>query len=231
MLLQFPFNYGTIVLVVSTIYFSISMNYLRDKDENMEENGELREGVGSFFIEIVKIFILAIVVILPIRMFLFQPFFVQGASMEPNFEDGQYLIINELGYKETDLRVAKVHSFKEISRGEVIVFRYPLNPKQFFIKRVIGLPGERIKVSKGFVYIYNEVNPNGFKLEENYLPEGLLTKGDNDYAIKEDEYFVMGDNRNHSSDSRMWGPIKDNNVIGRVLLRAWPLNSAELFLD
>lgn len=207
------------------------MNYLKDKDENPEESGELYQGVGSFFIEIVKIFILAIIVILPIRMFLFQPFFVQGASMEPNFEDGQYLIINELGYKETDLKIAKINSFKEINRGEVIVFRYPLNPKQFFIKRVIGLPGERIKVDKGSVYIYNNAHPDGYKLEESYLPDGLLTKGDNDYLIKEDEYFVMGDNRNHSSDSRMWGPIKNSNVVGRVLVRAWPLGSAELFID
>ncbi|EKE20661.1 MAG: hypothetical protein ACD_7C00509G0018 [uncultured bacterium] len=208
------------------------MNYLKDKDKNIdEENGELYSGVGSFFIEIIKIFILAVVVILPIRMFLFQPFFVQGASMEPNFEDGQYLIVNELGYKETDLKIAKIDSFKEINRGEVIVFKYPLNPKQFFIKRVIGLPKERIKIEKGSVYIYNKDNPSGLKLSEDYLPSGLTTKGDNDYLIKDDEYFVMGDNRNHSSDSRMWGPIKTSNVVGRVLLRAWPISVAKIFAD
>lgn len=208
------------------------MNYLEDKDTKAgEENGELYRGVGGFFIEIIKIFILAIVVILPIRMFLFQPFFVQGASMEPNFEDGQYLIVNELGYKETDLKVAKVDSFKNLERSEVIVFKYPLNPKQFFIKRVIGLPGERVKIEKGNVFIYNQENTEGIKLEETYLPSGLATKGDSDYLLKEDEYFVMGDNRNHSSDSRTWGPIKTSNVIGKVLLRAWPISDAKFFVD
>lgn len=199
--------------------------------DNKIEKEEIYEGVGGFFLEIVKIFILAVVVIVPIRVFLFQPFFVQGASMEPNFEDGQYLIINEFGYKETDLKFFKVDSFKEIERGEVIVFRYPLNPSQFFIKRVIGLPGERIKVEKGDVFIYNEIHPEGLKLEEDYLPKDLITKGDNDYQIKNDEYFVMGDNRGHSSDSRVWGPIKNSNIVGRVLLRAWPINKMDIFID
>ncbi len=208
------------------------MKYPEDKDTGMgQENGELYKGVGGFFIEIIKIFILAIIVILPIRMFLFQPFFVQGASMEPNFKDGQYLIVNELGYKETDLKVVNIDSFKELTRGEVIVFKYPINPKQFFIKRIIGLPGERIKVDKGSVYIYNKENTEGVKLEEEYLPAGLATKGENDYLVKDDEYFVMGDNRNHSSDSRTWGPIKTSNVIGKVLLRAWPISDAKIFAD
>lgn len=194
-----------------------------------DEKSEVYQGVGGFFLEIIKIFILAVVVILPIRVFLFQPFFVQGASMEPNFENGQYLIINELGYKETDLKITKINSFKEIQRGDVIVFHYPLNPKQFFIKRVIGLPGERIKIDRGNIFIYNDKNPQGLKLEEEYLSEELLTKGDNDQEIKSDEYYMMGDNRGHSSDSRMWGPIKKVHVVGKVLLRAWPLNKIDLF--
>lgn len=203
---------------------------MENLDNNIEKE-EVYQGVGGFFLEIVKIFILAVVVIVPIRVFLFQPFFVQGASMEPNFEDGEYLIVNELGYKETDLKLFHVDSFKEIEREDTIVFRYPLNPSQFFIKRVIGLPGERVKVDKGSVYIYNEANPEGIKLEENYLPEGLSTKGENDYQIKDDEYYVMGDNRNHSSDSRAWGPIKSSHVVGKVLLRAWPVSKFNVFLD
>lgn len=195
------------------------------------EKEEVYQGVGGFFLEIVKIFILAIVVIVPIRVFLFQPFFVQGASMEPTFEDGQYLIVNELGYKETDLKFFKVDSFKELKRGDVIVFRYPHNPSQFFIKRIIGLPGERIKIDKGVAYIYNEEHPEGLKLDETYLPSGLTTKGENDYQIRDDEYFVMGDNRNHSSDSRVWGPIKTSHVVGKVFLRAWPINKMNVFTD
>ncbi|MFZ2154389.1 MAG: signal peptidase I [Candidatus Moraniibacteriota bacterium] len=207
------------------------MNEIGSQNPQNSEKNELYQGVGGFFLEIVKIFILAVVVIWPIRMFIFQPFFVQGASMEPNFQDGQYLIVNELGYKQIDIKINKINSFKEIKRGDVIVFRYPLNPKQFFIKRIVGLPGERIRVDKGEVFIYNETNPEGFKLEEDYLNADLITKGDNDYVIKNDEYYVMGDNRNHSSDSRMWGPIKDSNVIGKVLLRAWPLDKIKLFTE
>jgi len=202
-------------------------------ENNIQENEkeEIYQGVGGFFVEIVKIFILAIIVILPIRVFLFQPFFVQGASMEPNFEDGQYLIVNELGYKETDLKIAKVKSFKEIERGDVVVFRYPRNPSQFFIKRIVGLPGERVKVEDGKVFIYNSENPDGFQLEEKYLPEGLSTNGSDDYQVKDDEYYVMGDNRHHSSDSRVWGPVNKSEIVGRVLLRAWPLNKINLFVD
>jgi len=110
-------------------------------------------GVGSFILELLKIFFLAFIIIVPVRVFLFQPFFVQGASMEPNFEDNQYLIVNEFGYKETKIGVANkdlftIGSFKSLSREDVVVFRYPKNRSQFFIKRVIGLPGEKIEVKR-----------------------------------------------------------------------------------
>lgn len=200
-----------------------------EKKDNLTEKEGIYYGVGGFFVEIIKIFLLALVVIMPIRVFLFQPFFVQGASMEPTFENGQYLIINELGYKKTDLKITTVESFREIKRADVIVFRYPKNPKQFFIKRIIGLPGEEVKIRKGKVYIFNDKNPEGFQLEEEYLSEDLLTKGDSDYEIKEGEYFVMGDNRSHSSDSRIWGPIDEDDVIGKVLIRAWPVTKAKIF--
>src|SRR3990167_1142423 len=102
-------------------------------------------GIGGLLLEMVKVFLLAVVIIIPVRVFLFQPFFVQGSSMEPNFEDGQYLIISEFGYKQTDIAFSErvrftVGAFKTIERQDVTVFRYPKNPEQFFIKRVIGLP-------------------------------------------------------------------------------------------
>jgi len=203
-------------------------------DDNFEKNEEKKEifyGVKEFFVEMIKIFALAIIVIVPVRMFLFQPFFVQGASMEPNFEDGQYLIVNELGYKKTDLGIVNVEPFKEMKRGDVVVFRYPRNPKLFFIKRIIGLPGEKIEIRNEKVYIFNDKNPNGMELAENYLPENLPTNGNVDYKIKKNEYYVMGDNRMHSSDSRAWGPIRESDVIGRVVLRAWPINKMSLFIN
>ncbi len=209
------------------------MNFLK-KNKNKSEEVEQYYGVGGFLFEIVKIFVLALVIIVPIRMFLFQPFFVQGSSMEPNFSDGQYLIVNEVGYKKTKVKLGKfnfftVNSSKSFERGDVVVFRYPLNPKQFFIKRIIGLGGEKVKIEKGTVRIYNEQNPEGIKLKEEYLPAGLITKNDMIYKLKEDEYFVMGDNRNFSRDSRAWGSIDTDDVIGKVLLRAWPINKIKIF--
>ncbi|MFA5777334.1 MAG: signal peptidase I [Parcubacteria group bacterium] len=192
-------------------------------------------GVGSFLLEIVKVFILALVIITPIRVFLFQPFFVQGASMEPNFKDGQYLIINELGYKETDIGMGEkqffsVSSFKELKRGDVVVFKYPKDPKQYFIKRVIGLPGEKIKVSDGKVYIFNKENPEGFILDESgYLPQELKTQGDSTEQLSDNEYFAMGDNRGYSHDSRAFGPVGKEFIVGKVLVRAWPFNNVAIY--
>lgn len=192
-------------------------------------------GVGSFLLEIIKVFVLAFVIIAPIRIFLFQPFFVQGASMEPNFEDGQYLIINELGYKETSVGLGNIHlfevgSFKELKRGDVVVFRYPKDPKQFFIKRVIGLPGEKVEISDGKVYIFNKSNPEGYVLDESiYLPKITKTQPDVIQELNENQYFVMGDNRPYSHDSRAWGPVSKDLIVGKVLLRAWPFNETAIY--
>jgi signal peptidase I len=188
--------------------------------------------------EIVKMVFWVVVIIVPIRVFLIQPFFVQGASMEPNFEDKEYLIINELGYKKTNVGFSSgeksvnfftVDSFKDLQRGDVVVFRYPKNPKVFYIKRIIGLPGERIEISGDQVKIFNAENPNGFVLDESkYLSASEVTSGEINLTL-EKEYFVMGDNRKYSSDSRSWGPVPEDDVIGKVVLRAWPLGKAAFF--
>jgi len=207
------------------------MDYQNNK--NVESSEEIY-GVGSFLWEVIKVFFWALVIIIPVRVFLFQPFFVQGASMEPNFENGDYLIINELGYKQSDLNIAGVHifsasSFKDLSRYDVAVFRYPVNPKQFFIKRVIGLPGEEVKVENGKILIYNAQNPDGFTLDESkYLSSNLFTTGNTDIKLTQDQYFVLGDNRKASYDSRMWGAVPKGDIIGKVLIRAWPVSKAEI---
>lgn len=193
------------------------------------------QGVGEFILEIIKIIALAFIVIVPIRVFLFQPFFVQGASMEPNFEDGQYLIINEFGFKETKIGVgshsiANIKSFREIERQHPVVFRYPLDNKKFFIKRVIGLPGEKIQIKNNEIMIFNAEHPAGFVLDEKeYIPLGTSTKGDSITTLKDNQYFVLGDNRSFSSDSRMWGPVPKNDIIGEVQLRAWPLDKISVY--
>ena len=192
-------------------------------------------GVGGFFLELIKIVFWAFLIIAPVRIFLFQPFFVQGASMEPTFKNNQYLIINEFGYKKTEIGVPgksffSVEPFKELRRDDVVVFRYPKNRSQFFIKRIIGLPGEKIEIKDNLITVYNSENPEGLLLDEKkYLPESTQTNGDLIIKLDEDEYFVMGDNRMFSSDSRYWGPVGSADIIGKVLLRAWPLNNLAVF--
>ena len=167
--------------------------------------------------EIFKIFIISLAIIIPIRYFLIQPFFVKGASMEPNYEDGEYLVIDELSYR-----------FREPQRGEVIVFRYPANPKEFFIKRIIGLPGETIKFENNKIIIQNTVHPDGFILNESTYLKNIPPLGEQTFILKSNEFFVLGDNRGASFDSRRWGPLPRENIVGKVWLRAWPVTRAKV---
>jgi len=166
----------------------------------------------SFIWEITKIVVIALVIVVPIRYFLFQPFFVRGQSMEPNFENGDYLIIDELSYR-----------FRAPERGEVVVFKYPQNLSQRYIKRIIGLPGETIEIKDGQVIIYREDSKAEVLDESSYLPSYIQTIGDLQVSLNENEYFVLGDNRSVSSDSRRWGSLPREDIIGRVYFRAWPL--------
>ncbi len=175
--------------------------------------------LGSFFWELLKAFILAMVIIVPIRYFIVQPFFVRGASMEPTFQNGEYLVIDQLSYQ-----------FRDPRRGEVVVFRYPQDHSQFFIKRIIGLPGENIQVNNGRVVITSAVYPIGAEIDEmTYLEPGIRTGGQMDLHLNDGEYFLLGDNRPASSDSRAWGPVRRDEIIGRACLRLWPLNRILLF--
>jgi len=202
--------------------------------QQQEPEKKKEKGI-SFFAELVKIVFLALLIIVPIRTFIFQPFFVQGASMEPSFHDGEYLIINELGYKKTVVAAGEkefftVEPFKDLVRGDPVVFRYPRNPRQFFIKRIVGLPGETVHVKNGKVTIINENNPRGLVLDESeYLSSHVETMGSREFSLGENEYVVLGDNRSHSSDSRTWGPLAGDLIVGKVLLRAWPVSKLEIF--
>ncbi|MCX6778934.1 MAG: signal peptidase I [Candidatus Magasanikbacteria bacterium] len=171
-----------------------------------------------FIIEVIKLGAFAIVTIFLVRYFLFKPFYVKGASMEPNFFDKEYLIIDELSFR-----------VREPQRGEIVVFHYPGNRSEYFLKRIIGLPGERIKIKDGEIIIYNDQNPEGFVLKEDYLPLGLTNKPDVNYNLDSSHYFVMGDNRNSSFDSRYFGPVDKKEMVGRVILRGWPFNRAKIF--
>jgi len=174
----------------------------------------------NFFIyiwEVIKIVVLACLIVAPIRLFIFQPFFVKGQSMEPNFENGDYLFVDELSYR-----------FKEPQRGEVVVFKYPNDVSQRYIKRIIGLPGETVEVKDGKVDIFNKDGEKVLK-EENYIPQSVLTLGDVKIALKDNEFFVLGDNRAASSDSRRWGPVPKEDIIGRVFFRVWPIDTFTTF--
>lgn len=174
------------------------------------------QAISEFFWEMVRVAIISLAIILPVRYFLVQPFYVKGASMEPNFHDHEYLIIDEISYR-----------FNEPQRGDIVVFKYPKDPKQYFIKRVIGLPGEKVKIQDGNIYV------NGVKLEETYLPDNLETllplRGYGDIELASDEFFLLGDNRNQSLDSRVFGPVKREFIVGRTWIRGWPFNKITIF--
>ncbi len=156
-------------------------------------------------LEILEILAVVLVSIYIVYGFVAQPFLVQGASMEPSFLDGDYLLVDEIAYR-----------LREPQRGEVIIFKNPTNESDFFIKRIIGLPGEQVIVSNGNVIIDGEL------LSEDYLPPGIEVSGEYAFQLKDDEYFVMGDNRPQSYDSRRWGPLDEDLIVGVVRLRLWP---------
>lgn len=171
-----------------------------------------KESKGQSFWEIARFAIVAIAIVVPIRIFIAQPFIVSGSSMFPTFKDGQYLVVDEISYR-----------LGNPQRDDVVVFRYPLDTSKFFIKRIIGLPDETVKIDGSDITIINKEHPDGFKLDQPFVQN----KSSNEmiYALKDNEYFVMGDNRSASSDSRYWGPVPRKLMIGRAFLRLLPVNA------
>ncbi len=184
---------------------------IEDIEENNQDNHSKSKEVLAFIWETAKLIIISLAIIIPIRYYLVQPFFVKGASMEMNFHDGDYLLIDEISYR-----------FGEPERGDVIVFRFPDEPSQFYIKRIIGLPGETVEVKNNQVKVYNSEFKTGQVLGEYYLSSGQQTLGNTTAQLKDGEYYVMGDNRLQSSDSRRWGPVPKNLITGKAFVRLWP---------
>ena len=179
---------------------------------------QTNSSVKLFVLDFLKVFVIAVAIIVPIRWFLFQPFVVTGDSMRPNFENGNYLIIDELSFR-----------LREPARGEGVVLRFPQDPTQFFIKRIVGLPNEHVLIKNGHVTIFNTTNPEGLVLTEDYLPNNNLTYGNADRLLGSGEYFVLGDNRLSSSDSRIWGILPRKYIVGRVYLRVFPVKNFQFF--
>ncbi len=170
-------------------------------------------------LETIKFIVIALIIVLPIRMFIAQPFIVSGISMLPTFKDGDYLIVDEFSY----------NFLRKPERNEVVVFKYPTKnsdeKKRYLIKRIIGLPGEEVIINNGNVTIKNTENPDGLVLEQNYINEAFHTNAT--YKLENDEYFVMGDNRNYSSDSRVWGKLPGDMIEGRALVRLLPITNID----
>lgn len=166
-----------------------------------------------FIWETIKVILLSLAIIIPVRYFLIKPFYVKGASMEPTFHNQDYLIIDELTYR-----------FQQPQRGDVVVFKDPYDPKQYFIKRVIGLPGERVVIASGTVAIQKVGASSPVTLIEPYLPADLETSGAFDAVIPANRYFVLGDNRPYSLDSRVFQSLDAASIVGRVWWRGWPVD-------
>lgn len=166
--------------------------------------------------DLVKFALITAAIVLPIRFYIAQPFIVSGPSMEPTFMNNDYLIVDEISYR-----------FEKPKRGEVIIFNMPQEDK-YLIKRIIGLPGETVILSGNTVTIRNAEHPDGLALDESFV---VNTKSETEkiYTLDGTHYFVMGDNRPVSYDSRGWGPLDAKEIVGRPLLRLYPFNKMEIF--
>lgn len=179
-------------------------------------NAHMSDSGKGLLKDLFTLALLIVVVVIPIRVFVISPFVVDGESMHPTFENLDYLIVDEL-----------IYDFHAPTRGDVIVFRYPGDPSVFYIKRVIGLPGETVSINHGIITI-TKTDGTKLTLNEPYVVAEDATYTKN-VSLTQDEYFVMGDNRPNSSDSRIWGPLPKKNIIGRVDLRLLPITESGFF--
>ena len=216
-----PFLFVQLVVESLYSYFIASIMIRRRTPVGQPINWglEIKEHVREFL----EVLLISLAIILPIRYFLIQPFKVKGASMEPNFETSQYLIIDELSYR-----------FHTPQRGEVIIFKHAGGalgiPREYFIKRLIGLPGEHVRIRDGKISITRPDDHESFILDESgYLPRDIYTSGDLDVTLESDQYIVLGDNRDASLDSRRIGPIFAHQITGRVWVRGLPFNQFTVF--
>ena len=188
-------------------------------EEELKEKTEAvsaHKTTSQSFWELVRFALLALLIVIPIRLFVAEPFVVSGSSMVPTFENGNYLIVDKISYR-----------LSNPERNDVIVFRYPNDHKKFFIKRIIGLPNETVDIDGSKISIHKPGRKDGFLLDEPYVKN--TSNNTMHFELKSDEYFVMGDNRNASSDSRYWGPLKRDLITGRALLRLLPISKINIF--
>jgi signal peptidase I len=187
-------------------------------EPKLPQNPATKASFWSSLAEWIKVIAIALLISLPIRFFIAEPFIVNGASMDPTFATGQFLIVDRLSYR-----------FNEPKRGDVIVFRYPNNPSTYYIKRIIGLPGEKLRADNGKISIENKDNASSSPLVEAYIGDSHRSYDNFVTSLDDDQYFVMGDNRRESSDSRAWGPLQKDLIIGRPALRLYPITKLSIY--
>ncbi|OGI65126.1 signal peptidase I [Candidatus Nomurabacteria bacterium RIFCSPLOWO2_01_FULL_39_18] len=185
--------------------------------EEKKQPEEKSESAKQSFWELVRFALLALLIVAPIRVLVAEPFVVSGASMVPTFLDGDYLVVDKLSYKLNDPE-----------RYDVIIFKYPNDTTKFFIKRIIGLPNETVDIKGSVITITNALHKDGFKIDQPFV-KNTANNNNTHYEIKSGEYFVMGDNRSASSDSRYWGGVKRELISGKALLRLLPIKNIGVF--
>lgn len=194
---------------------------MEEQNQDAQQNEPSRESsliqkLGQFSFEAIKIVVLASITVFVVRSYIFKPFYVKGSSMQPSFNEHDYLIVDQLTY-----------NFREPKRGEVVVFRPPVGQRDYYLKRIIGLPGERVRIEKGKVIVCDvscEV------LKEKYIrKDDLNLEGTYSVTLGGDQYFVLGDNRDNSSDSRIFGPIDREAIVGKIWFRGYPIPRIDEF--
>lgn len=183
-----------------------------------EATPEHPEKKGSMIVEVLKYTIISLILIAPFRIYVAQPFIVSGESMSHTFEPEEYLIVDQLSYRR-----------HEPQRGDVAIFKYPLDTSVYFVKRVIGLPGETVRIDHGVVTVQGPSSTVPVRLEEPYVTSIPAQAPATIITLENDEYFVLGDNRKESSDSRVWGPLQRKYIVGRAFARVFPLTRAALW--
>ncbi|PIS08030.1 signal peptidase I [Candidatus Berkelbacteria bacterium CG10_big_fil_rev_8_21_14_0_10_43_13] len=186
---------------------------------NLEIDSNPARDFWEFFIDLFKTGVIVFIIAFTLRYFVVQPYIVDGESMMPNYQNREYLLAEKVSYYKGSPK-----------RGDVVIFKYPKNPSVNYIKRIIGLPGEKVEIEDNTVIIFNSKHATGTVLSEEYIPKSTLTQTPNNsllsMTLKDNEYFVLGDNREHSSDSREWGVLPFANILGRSWLTLTPFSLA-----
>ncbi|OPX86708.1 MAG: Signal peptidase I T [Pelotomaculum sp. PtaB.Bin104] len=175
-------------------------------DSHQEGSSEIKK---PFYREIIESVVIAVILAVIIRLFILEPFYIPSGSMEPTLQENDRIIVSKLNYR-----------FQEPKRGDIIVFKYPLDPKRNFVKRLIAVGGETVSIKNSKLYINNQL------VAEDYLPQGLRFKDFGPVEVPAGSYFMLGDNRNNSEDSRFWGFLPENLIVGKAVVIYWPLDRA-----